>query len=363
MKKTKILAILMAATMLASCGKAPVEETTEETGKERETTTTTTTEETTTTEATPTPTPEPTTAATTEPTSAEIAGDRYNDDEDQYSIIKDKVDSIEAEFPGSSYAIVIRPGGYLMLIASTGEDMHFYVIDDDEMVETESDIELEGVAMSSYEGIVSMPYLVPGYARGELVTSLEDGIYYGELIALSEDGTSIYVYAGNAVTFDRAYIESLSEGDQVTYICNGVECVSTISEISEYTDDDGVVHESYWLDNAELWISDDYEGDPDTMMLMSASYNPCREYNYTVVLPIASSCEVTDTFDRLYGDIDMSDMVPTGNPIFDSRYWYVISSNESRDDLEDGWYRECCYLLYPIEIRNGEVVRLNVEWR
>ena len=55
MKKTKILAFLMAATMLASCSKAPEEA--EKIRKERETTTTTTTEETT--EATPTPEPTP----------------------------------------------------------------------------------------------------------------------------------------------------------------------------------------------------------------------------------------------------------------------------------------------------------------
>ncbi len=65
MKKTKILAILVAATMLASCAKTPDE--TEKTRKERETTTTTTTEETTT-EATPTPSPTPTPVPTEAPT-------------------------------------------------------------------------------------------------------------------------------------------------------------------------------------------------------------------------------------------------------------------------------------------------------
>ena len=65
MKKTKILAILVAATMLASCAKTPDE--TEKTRKERETTTTTTTEKTTT-EATPTPSPTPTPVPTEAPT-------------------------------------------------------------------------------------------------------------------------------------------------------------------------------------------------------------------------------------------------------------------------------------------------------
>ena len=102
------------------------------------------------------------------------------------------------------------------------------------------------------------------------------------------------------------------------------------------------------------------------MMLMSSSGNPCREYNYTVELPVSDSCVVTDTYDLLYDDVDMSGVTPTGNPIFDSCYWYVnteVSNYPMNDDLQDGWYRDCYGLLYPIEIRNGEVVRLNIEWR
>ena len=76
MKKTKILAILMATAMLASCGKAPVEETTEETTITEETTTTvqeTTTESTAAPTATPTPRPTETSAAEPEPSETSAA--------------------------------------------------------------------------------------------------------------------------------------------------------------------------------------------------------------------------------------------------------------------------------------------------
>jgi len=312
-------------------------------------------------EVTPTPTPEP--------TPHEIEGDDFNADEDQYSIFMEKIDDIEAEFPGSSYAIVGRTGDYWLLIASSDGEVHFYVICDGEITETESGIDLENVALSSYEGIRSIPYLgsdASWYYHSECVTSLDDGIYYGEMLAISEDGTRIYVCAGNAVTFDRSYMETLSEGDQITYTMNGVAWVRTIDRISEYTDDNGVVHHTYWLDDWDLWIEDDYDGNPDIMMLMSSSGNPCREYNYTVELPVSDSCVVTDTYDLLYDDVDMSGVTPTGNPIFDSCYWYVNTENTNypmNDDLQDGWYRDCYGLLYPIEIRNGEVVRINIEWR
>lgn len=65
MKKKKVLAIFLAATTLASCGKAP-EETTEETT--RETTVMTTTAEETTTQTTAAPTATPTPRPTTTPT-------------------------------------------------------------------------------------------------------------------------------------------------------------------------------------------------------------------------------------------------------------------------------------------------------
>ncbi len=76
MKKTKILAILMATAMLTSCGKAPVEETTEETTITEETTTTvqeTTTESTAAPTATPTPRPTETSAAEPEPSETSAA--------------------------------------------------------------------------------------------------------------------------------------------------------------------------------------------------------------------------------------------------------------------------------------------------
>ncbi len=82
MKKTKVLAFLMAATMLASCSKAPEE--TEKTRKERETTTTTTTEETTEATPTPEPTPTPTPAPTETPTPTPIPTPEPNPYENEY---------------------------------------------------------------------------------------------------------------------------------------------------------------------------------------------------------------------------------------------------------------------------------------
>jgi hypothetical protein len=297
----------------------------------------------------------------------EIEGDPMDADEDQYAIFMGKIDEIEAEFPGSSYAIIGRSGDYYMLIAASDSGVHFYVIRNGEIMETESDIDLEAVTLSSYEGIRSMPYLGvsdPWYYHSEYVDSLEDGIYYGSMYAMSEDGTSIYVVAGHAVTFDRSYMETFSEGDQITYIRNGVEWVNTIDHISEYTDDNGTVHRTYWLDDSDLWISDDYDGNPDIMMLMSSSGNPCREYNYIVELPVSSSCVVTDTFHILVDLPEYEDQVPTGNPLFDSYWWYVSYSNDMNGSVTytNGWY-ECHGLLYPIELRNGEVVRINIEWR
>ena len=108
MKATKILAILMATAMLTSCGKAPVEETTEETTITEETTTTA---EETTAAATPTPTPRPTLTPTPRPTATPTptpapTGDPITSDDDQYPIIMGFVDELEASAPGEYRYII-----------------------------------------------------------------------------------------------------------------------------------------------------------------------------------------------------------------------------------------------------------------
>ena len=369
MKKTKILAILMAATMLASCGKAPVEETTEETTTEE----TTTAEETTSATPTPMPTLTPTPRPTATPTpTPDPTGDPIGSSEDQYPIIMGFVDELEASAPGEyRYNVFTRftDDDRYWVLEVFGDNTHdAYMVVDGEIVETwapsSSGSDRSEDALT-YDELNRLPCLIPDVfspsTDAEYPDSLADGTYVGSIIAMSEDGTRLYMYVSEVVTFDRAFAGSLQVGDSIGCSVNGREL--TVTDIRTETDQNGEEQIMYveLSDSCSLGLYDGI-GDDDTFVLKQDSC-PYFEERYVVELPVSPSCEVTDTYDILVELPGYEDLVLTGNPLLDSYWWYA--QNDPSYDLvlhSNGWY-QCGGLLFPVEVRNGEIVRVNIEWR
>lgn len=311
-------------------------------------------------EPTPTVTPIPTPTPTPTP-----VADPIDADEDQYAIVMDEIETIEAEHPGSCYQLEQERDRendtcYWVLTSYYEETSHEHVIRNGEMSEigTSSD---EPTVMLSYEEITSIPFLVDTseswrFGRNEIVDTIADGRYFGGVIGFSQDGTRMWLSIGTPIVLERSFVETLEVGDSIGYSVYGEELI--VTDISTYGDTP-----FYSLSNG-YFLSGDYCEDPENEYMVTGDNDcPCAFDPVIVEVPVSSSCTVTDTYDRL-GTVEGYDEIePTGNPILDS-YWWYFQSNVPYGNVyaSNGWY--CSDgLAYPVVISGGEVVSINIEWR
>lgn len=283
------------------------------------------------------------------------------------------VDELEASAPGEYRYIIFSMSSdnddYWLLEVFGDNTTEAYIVIDGEMVETtvptyyhySADLALTYDELKRFPCLIAMDYSSSVLRDAEYPDSLADGTYVGSIIAMSEDGTRLYMYVSEVVTFDRDFAESLQVGDSIGCSVNGREL--TVTDIGTETDQNGEEQIMYigLTDSCHLHPYTGI-GDNDTFVLCQDSC-PYFEPRYVVELPVSPSCEVTDAFDILVELPEYADQVPTGNPLLDSYWWYVHSGDSYVPALySNGWY-QCSGLLFPIEVRNGEIVRVNIEWR
>lgn len=367
MKKRIMIALLMSATMLVSCSQAEVEETVKE-----ETTTTTTAEETTeeTTEET---------AAPAESEEQEPVADLITGGGDQYNTFMDKIDEIEAQDPGGyRYAFSIeydnaQEGYFYTLAVIHGDDNIKYVILDGEIEEyTEGEVnDFECESALYYEQIRQLPCLIStsGLTHYELSDGIADyhaptvdldepadGTYFGQLVGVTENGSSLLMVIGTPVSFDRDEILALEVGDPIGY--NDL----TIEEIF-VNEETGYV--SVTLGDPRLILSACDEADPSRLYLCGDSDAWILEDAFIAEVPVSSSCVVESTAANFFDMSGYDDMEPTGNPLMDSEYAYAMGLNEwnpSRYADNNGWVLPYG-VIEPVEITNGEVTRIFIGFR
>lgn len=195
------------------------------------------------------------------------------------------------------------------------------------------------------------------------VETVTDGVYFGDLIGISEDGTRARFRIGEPIGLTQEFVDSLEIGDALgVFDNNGTELTIT-----------GVSDTSYGrrlqIDDGSLFFSIAYSGFTDSVLICSDGVNPVTINNVYVELPISSNCELIDFYRTL--DNDSNDPVyddwqanePSGVPLLDSFFWYYENHNSwTRITLTDGWY-DVRSLAYPVVVNNGEVTRLFLEWR
>ena len=374
MKKRSALALILAAAMFASCAKAEPE--TEPTETTKETTITTTVEETTavtteaTTEATTRTTTETTVAATPTP-EPEIVRDLCTD-YDQYPLFMAKIEEIEASAPGE-YRYLILAGSKIALVAIAEDDEQCYVASGGEIIEYDDIVihDYQRVWARPYEDIVRLPFLVDSanllrteYTNEEvrydqlntIADSIEDGTYMGAVWGISGDGRSVLMSVCTPVTFDKEEILSLNVGDSIGYEDY------VIADIESYEDREGI---RIRLSSATIPYADcvylrDFDAYDSSKLFMA--YDDCcvMTDSKIVTVTISSECVITDRVGP--HDEGFDDSVNTGNPMFDSYYWYYLNECYPWGDTlncNNGWYGYWS-VATPIVIRDGEVVSMHL---
>lgn len=215
-------------------------------------------------------------------------------------------------------------------------------------------------------------YLENPQRYGDYVDSVEDGLYYGELCAVSEDGTQALISIGYPVTITREEYDALEIGDVITIppYCEGES--ETYLEVVDFFENGDyrrpVFDEDYYAFGSNYSFDGNNEESDEPLMLYLPSYNPELYGVRCCFVPIASDCEVTDMLAPFFpenvvdGYTSWSTDVPE-NSMTTSFFWYALSEIEKPDtEPVDGWlpYRA---LAYPVVIENGEITSINLEWR
>ena len=191
----------------------------------------------------------------------------------------------------------------------------------------------------SYDEFMDLPFLMDTrylfhYELGEegvasdipteYVRMIDNGVYSGRLVAVSEDGKSGLFCISPAITFDRRMVRFLSSGDPI-----GVYDLTIGEEIySPEGDLTAITLESSCFNDLCLTPS---PGDSDVLCLTGSDGILLGE-PVLIEMSFMSSCDVREDYDELYEGDGFED---TGYAFLDSYFWHYIS--EGNASWNDGW--------------------------
>lgn len=384
MKKfTKIAAAIVALSfILSACAEAPsssskkkdrkddedvieetedTEETTRETKPEREPkdTTASETEELVETEATEE------TEETTEVTETEASNSIYDDRgvdytadlEKCYNLFRDLADELHAEDYGDNLRYVYfnnyddDADCFWFMAVSDGEGTMLYKVRNG-AVELVTDPSYIPTACLDYQTFMSIPcfteiyiYSDEDYATVEILDGVPDGLYFGNVVLIKEDGSKALVEIGTPYVISEEEYE-IYKSDPEGYIAGIPE-----------------------LNNAYGWFSK-VEG--QYVFMTDSDYVVPMNSQFTWV-DISPDVEVTDNFPLLmfyatdevdFDNFQESDYVYNygDNAVTNSAFMEYMLTNDYAIYFSNGWLRGSA-ILEPVVITNGEVTSIHFGWR
>lgn len=321
--------------------------------------------------------PEPSENPTTTTTNITIGdtdpvADLGDEGAEQYEKFMEKATEINGSDPLALFTIrgeydTDREDAFYVLSVYTEEEVTDYVLIDGEWEVYDGPVSHNYESAYSYEEFINMPYITnydyfmynPMFSDGLLesvsaryVDGIDDGTWYGNLMAVSDDGSQALIMVGEPISFDRDEILGMDIGDAIGYGEATITNV-TIDEDEDYTQVDIDFEDLSWMELASL-----PNGDPDRLYMRDYSGTLYFEEMVLVVVPISPDCEATGYVglsDEEYDDYSSED--PTGSAFLDSELWYQVSNSDSTR-RNNGWitaWRDA----EPVVIENGEIVRLN----
>ena len=379
MKKSSVITLILAGVLLTNCVSCLSEKKNKKDREEKETQETT--EETKVTEetipaptATPTPTPEPTATPTptekptpTQNPAQTIPVDDISEDE-LYKTYRSYVEENHTGDEKYGYISIFRSGGDIWLLGvlnGNGEHTEYALING-EMTDVTDMLNHDNIdkQVTSYDQFMKLPCFVDLYTclADEITDSADDGTFFGEITAVSEDGGYMLVSAGEAVTLTKEEYDALEVGD-VVY--SGINEDIYVQEI----DEDGYKR----LSDFSMWFApNDFTGNEDEYILVTSSVNPMTVNDKLFVVPISPDCEIDDHTEYLFSEPTWNQMdgsydeyisnLEDATSLRETLYWFHFMVNNESDSLGNGW-RETGGLIYPIVIENGEVTMMSIQWR
>lgn len=301
----------------------------------------------------------------------------------QFEMFMNKIDEIEAAAPGEfKYNITaVRDREYdryfFILSSYQGMNRKHYVIYDGVLIDMADPPYYDSVSVANaldYESIKMLPFLVDteifkhtevnenGVKKKQdtpIVSNIDDGDYYGEIIGFSQDGTKVLLKIGKPVIFTADEIEALKPGDPIGY--KDFVIVDEKISYNEKYSLAKVKSESY-PDCGECYVSRYYNswtGDTNKAYLKQ-DMQYWVEDTVIVEMPLSEDCKVFNTAECFELDEDLpDDYYENGFHMKDSYLFQVLKDSDIKLPNDNGWY-ETVADTQSIIIENGEVTRIEM---
>ena len=356
MKKRTIISVVLMGALLMGCNSGDGTGETKGTAEESESSVQQTTE---TSEAT-----ETTETSETDPTRIASVFNEYDvfENGEAYELLRDYATAIEKNYDGQSLKYGFfdhyQSGDHIWLLGvSNGIDEYgFYASVNGEIKDVTEELGycMRETGLFPYTQFMKLPCLINLEYVDELTDvtdTLEDGMYYGGILAVSEDAGKLVILTGDTVTFTPEEYENFKVGD-VVYKDISVTYIDADGNIT-LSDPFMSIRENYFDPNSE-----DY-------LLMDISV-PLKTNYRVAVISIDPDCSIIDNYGYLNLDMEGFDAYlsehPDSTALERTNYWYLADRDDLTEPLGDNWtYRPS--MLLPVVIENNTVVEATLDFR
>ena len=308
----------------------------------------------------------------------------------QYEMFMRKIDEIEATAPGE-YGYVIKSVQddvykyhFFVLTAYSGIFKKSYASLNGEMVELDivpADYDISTAFAVSYEVAKSLPFLLDteslfhdqvtleGVKKDQLtplVDSIEDGDYYGELLAVSDDGTRVLMKIGKPVVVSYSWANEQLQADEALGFMDFVKSnvkpkvgdFNSIVVVSPSANSECEFYLKRYYNNRRM---------TDSAYLMCDFDHWVEDY-VIVELPLAEACKVFNFGEYFEYKEDVPGWGEDGDTMIRTQFFIQLKYDETvtRDSgwtyawNHDHWLFEEVPEVYSVIVENGEVVMIEM---
>ena len=208
----------------------------------------------------------------------------------------------------------------------------------------------------SREAFLQLPMMISD-VRGEfgLSSEIENGTYYGSLLAMNTSGTRVFALIAYPIIIDEAAYGNLSGATSFTDIYG-----ETYTLESPYTEYDNIIYDE---SGRQLygWFTSNGDG---TYRLISESDYTMSHNGTLCYIDIADNCEIVDSFAWLAGAEDPSVGVNPEAPLtLINSHYYDTMINYEYGNAYNGWVQGYSAILEPVVVENGQITSMVLGWR
>lgn len=249
---------------------------------------------------------------------------------------------------------------WILGVSNGVNDFAYYTSVDGEMkdVSEEYSTHMPDNGVFPFNHFMKFPCIIDLEYLGEIdefAESLDDGVYYGNVLAVTENADKMMVDVWTSVKFSPKEYSALKVGDMIFE--------DEYEEIYvESIDDDGNVR----LSNMDFCLEKDESPEGNGNYILTYYGIPIADHSIIALVSVDPDCKIEDHFEWLYTEIDGYEDYLNDNPdltaVEKSVYWYGESNNEYIDPLSNGW-RESGAMLNPVVIENNTIVEVCFDFR